>query len=147
MVPAEYLGREQSWLKHRVLQEYLVPWAIKLASVARSRSIKIWYVDCFAGPWQSAPDDLADPSGAIGLEALRAAQGAWKEQGAVVEVGAVFVEKSKRAFERLSQHIEAFRPEIDVRALAGEFGDHVSSIDQIIGRDAAFVLVDPTGWK
>ena len=66
-LPAEYLDREQTFFKHQVLRHYLRSWSQKLASVSRTgRAVHLWYVDCFAGPWESRTDDRSDTSVAIG---------------------------------------------------------------------------------
>ena len=40
-VPKEYHGREQSYLKHRILKEYAVAWGHKLGSVGRNVEAKV----------------------------------------------------------------------------------------------------------
>jgi hypothetical protein len=40
-VPAEYQGREQSYLKHRVLEKYLLAWGHKLGSRAQRRHVRL----------------------------------------------------------------------------------------------------------
>ncbi len=95
-MPPEYEGREQSYLKHRVLKEYLVEWGIKVGSIARSgKPVTLWYVDCFSGPWTSQAQNLEDTSIHIGLHALEAAADVWREAGHRVETRAIFVEKKK----------------------------------------------------
>ena len=64
-IPVEYQGREQSYLKHRFLKDYLDAWGHKLGKTKR----KLWYVDCFAGPWGSKSPDLTDTSIATALSA------------------------------------------------------------------------------
>ncbi|ACG71839.1 hypothetical protein AnaeK_0600 [Anaeromyxobacter sp. K] len=144
----EYEGREQTYLKHRVLQEYLRPWAHKLGSFARYKATKLWYVDCFAGPWKSADDELSDTSVAIGLAELRNAANTWREQGGhKVDLGAIFVEKKERSFAALSAYLQTHSHGIDVVAIPGEFGAAVDQINRRIGSDPAFLFVDPTGWN
>jgi three-Cys-motif partner protein len=144
----EYEGREQTYLKHRVLEGYLRPWAHKLGSFARYKPTKLWYVDCFAGPWKSADDELKDTSVAIGLAELRNAANTWREQGGhKVDLGAIFVEKNDRSFAALSKYLESHSQGIDVVAIPGEFGAAVDQINKRIGSDPAFLFVDPTGWK
>ena len=144
-VPKEYEGREQSYLKHEVLKHYLSRWGPKLASIGRSRRVKLWYVDCFAGPWEAQSTTLADTSIAIGLTELKAAATSWAN--AHVEIGALFVEPDRDAFSRLNDYLRLHSSTIDVQAFNGEFGGHVDEIDRRIGNDPAFLFVDPTGWK
>jgi three-Cys-motif partner protein len=143
-----YEGREQTYLKHRVLEEYLRPWAHKLGSFARYKPTKLWYVDCFAGPWKSADDELSDTSVAIGLTELRNAANTWREQGGhKVDLGAIFVEKNEKSFAALSKYLQTHSQGIDVVAIPGQFGAAVDEINKRIGSEPAFLFVDPTGWK
>jgi three-Cys-motif partner protein len=147
-VPAEYQGREQSYLKHRVLKEYLLEWGIKLGSVARQgRSVRLCYVDCFAGPWEAKDASFADTSIALGLDALEAAVSTWRSQGFSIEVDAYFVEKDKDSFAALQQILACRTGTVRTQALRGEFGEHVNTIRTRLGQDPAFIFVDPTGWK
>jgi hypothetical protein len=41
VIPPEYKGREQTYLKHRVLKEYLRPWGQKLGSISRFRKLRL----------------------------------------------------------------------------------------------------------
>lgn len=143
----EYEGREQTYLKHRVLKEYLQPWAHKQGSRGRYKPTRLWYVDCFAGPWKAADEHLSDTSVAIGLAELRTAAATWRERGAMVELGAIFVEKNPKSFEALSKYLSSHSEGIKVVAIPGEFGAAVGKINSSIGTDPAFLFVDPTGWK
>ena len=151
VMPSEYIGREQTWLKHRVLYLYLEKWAHKVGSTVarqagRGRRLKLWYVDCFAGPWMSSATDLRDTSVAIGLKTLQAAQAAWRERGQHFDLGALFVEKDAKAYLALKDLVAQRRGEIDAHTFHGEFGEHIEQIERRIGQDPAFLLVDPTGW-
>lgn len=146
-IPPEYEGREQTLLKHLVLSEYIQGWAHKRGSRAKFGRTKLWYVDCFAGPWNAFGEELRDTSVSIGLETLRDAATTWEEKGLHVELAAIFVEKNAKSFEALRAYLGEHRQGIEVVALPGEFGDHVADINRRIGRDPAFLFVDPTGWK
>src|SRR5688500_1752125 len=64
-IPEEYRNREQTYIKHRVLSQYLHSWAHKMASLAgRSKdgAANLLFIDCFSGPWQSAHEKLEDTS-------------------------------------------------------------------------------------
>ena len=153
-VPVEYRGREQTFLKHRVLSEYLRSWAHKMASLAGRPSylggtgeIRLWYVDCFAGPWQAQDEGLDDTSVAIGLKALEQAASTWSEKGYSIKLSAIFVEKDKRAFEKLENFLAKRSGAIECHPLPGAFGDFIEDINRLVGKDPAFLFVDPTGWK
>jgi three-Cys-motif partner protein len=146
-VPEEYAGREQSYLKHRVLHEYLQSWGRKVGSLARTGPVKLWYVDCFAGPWQARGEDLRDTSIYIGLKALEDARKTWRDAGRDIALGAVFVEKERHAFERLHEFLRNRDGDIETIARHGEFGGEVDDIARRLGQDPAFVFIDPTGFK
>lgn len=146
-VPPEYHGREQSFLKHRVLQQYLRRWGKKLGSLSRKRPVRLWYVDCFAGPWKSKSASLEDTSIDIGLRALEEAATTWRSAGNHIEVNAVFVESRRKAFLALRTHLEQRGGSVLTHPLHGKFGDHVDTISRWLGNDPAFIFVDPTGFK
>ena len=145
-VPLEYVGREQSLLKHWVLEEYLRSWAQKLGSAARTREVHLFYVDCFAGPWEAQSERLEDTSIAIGLNALEEAAGRWSKQG-IIRTSAIFVEKKPESFANLKRYLEARRGRVATHPFPGSFAEHVARIDQMIGSSAAFLFIDPTGFK
>lgn len=107
------------------------------------KEVKLVYVDCFAGPWQSASQDLRDTSVFIGLNALSTAVTTWKG----VKPKAVFVERGAEAFSRLQDHLAERPPDIETVAIHGEFGANVERINHEIGGGAAFLFIDPTGWN
>ncbi|AUX27006.1 uncharacterized protein SOCEGT47_075790 [Sorangium cellulosum] len=146
-VPAQYQGREQSYLKHRVLEEYLLAWGHKLGSLAQRRRVRLCYVDVFAGPWQAKDAALADTSIAIGLDALEAAATTWRDKGYPIDVDAYFVEKDPLAFASLDRFINGHTGLVRTQAFPGEFGKHVDTIRRFLGSDPGFIFVDPTGWK
>jgi three-Cys-motif partner protein len=146
-VPAEYHGREQTFLKHEVLQRYLLRWAHMLSSRGKYGATRLWYVDCFAGPWNSKHPEQRDTSVAIGLAALETARITWAKKGAHGTTGAILVEQDDRAFEELEKFVNGAKGQTDVRVLKGGFGSQVESIGALLGRDPAFLFVDPTGWN
>lgn len=146
-IPKEYEGREPTYLKHRVLTRYIVDWAHKQGSRSRFSKTRLWFVDCFAGPWASSSDELNDTSIAIGLTALQQAARTWKLKGLTVDLGAIFVEKDRDAYERLKQFLGGDFTIIKTHPLHGEFGDKVEEINRLVDGDPAFLFVDPKGWK
>lgn len=146
-IPSEYEGREQTFLKHRVLREYLMAWGHKLGSRSRFRAVRLWYVDCFAGPWKGRDANLADTSIEIGLRALEDAAATWRGQGHQIRTGALFVEPTNDAFDRLKEYLARQTGGVETHAFHGQFGDHVDEIKRRIGSDPAFIFVDPTGWR
>lgn len=146
-IPSEYEGREQSYLKHRVLQEYLREWSHKIGSLGQRGRLRLWYVDCFAGPWHSRSERLTDTSIYIGLKALEEAALTWKRQGYQVDTSAIFVEKNPNAYRDLDQFLRSNQGTVKTVALPGSFGDNVGEICHHLKEDPAFVFMDPTGFK
>lgn len=149
-VPAEYQdGREQTFFKHEVLRHYLRAWSQKLGSVSQTgRRVRLWYVDCFAGPWSSRTEDHGDTSVAIGMNALEEALSIWADAPAKVEAGAIFVEANPSSAARLKEFLSGrLHKGVAWQVLVGEFGSQVGAIQRTIGEDATFLFVDPTGWK
>jgi len=148
VIPEEYKGREQTLLKHRVLSEYLRSWVQKLGSRSRFGQVRLWYVDCFAGPWESQRDERTDTSVHIGLGALEEALGIWGQgHGQPIEARAVFVERSATSCQSLRAYLEVRKTTVPCEVLEGEFGANVDKIADLLGTDPAFLFVDPTGWK
>ncbi len=146
-IPSEFEGREQTFLKQRVLRDYLVAWGQKLSSMSRSGAVRLWYVDCSAGAANERVADMADSSVGIGVTALEEAAAIWHEQGLAIRTGALFVEPDEAPLERLREFLAGRSAGVAARAFHGEFADHVDKIRRRIGRDPAFLFVDPTGWR
>ncbi len=146
-IPDEYIDREQSFLKHRVLKEYVAAWGAKLGSLARQRSVRLCYVDAFAGPWNNKNKDLKDTSIFIALEALENALSLWTGQGLNFEIEAAFVERDSASFDELKKYLDNRQGAVRTRRFHGEFGDFVNNLREWMGTDPAFIFVDPTGWK
>ena len=145
---ADYAGREQAYVKHRLLEEYLAPLAYKVGSAWES----IVYVDAFSGPWKTNRQDCADSSFAIAIETLRAAQAGLWDRGKNTLMSAILVEEDKKAFTQL-EHFAASQttPRFPVHALCGRFIDQLPKINQLIQKSAPnpfkFIFLDPKGWS
>lgn len=140
---AHYAGREQSYVKHYLLDDYLVALVHKVAGAYDH----IVYVDGFSGPWNASGENFEDTSFGIALQALRSAKSAWKEHGRDVRMTAHLVEKRQGAFRDL-QTVPARYPDIDVVPHHGSFIDLAGGIASRIPPTAfAFILIDPKGWR
>jgi len=64
-----YLGREQTLVKHIILQRYL----LRLAVIVGTWADSITYIDCFSGPWESKTTDYSDTSFGIAVQELKKA--------------------------------------------------------------------------
>lgn len=109
--------------------------------------MRLWYVDCFAGPWKARDQELRDTSISIGLTALESVAQTWGTEHFLIELGAIFVEKNQHAFKQLGQFLANRSELVRTHPLPGEFGQRIGEIEQLIQSDPAFVFVDPTGWK
>jgi three-Cys-motif partner protein len=144
---AAYAGKEQAYVKHYLLDQYLVPLAYKVGSAWES----IVYIDGFSGPWHVNDPNFADSSFAVAIEALRRAYTGLQGRDKSVRMQIVLVEANKQAFQKL----EAFSankstPGFGVKALCGEFVDQIPAINSLIKATCRspfrFVFLDPKGW-
>jgi hypothetical protein len=53
---SDYKGREQAYIKHCLLEDYLPEWGWKVGSEWDS----LVYLDGFAGPWETTSPNFAD---------------------------------------------------------------------------------------
>jgi three-Cys-motif partner protein len=140
---ADYAGREQSYVKHVLLESYLERLVHKIAS----RYDHIAYVDGFAGPWLSANEKFEDTSFGIALNALRSAKATWKQYGRDVRMSAFLIERDKTAHGRLVR-VRARYPDLTIKTF---FADFLSIVPTILGEIPpnafAFFLIDPKGWR
>jgi three-Cys-motif partner protein len=140
---ADYAGREQSYVKHVFLENYLESLVHKTASAYPH----IIYVDGFAGPWQSANERLEDTSFGIALSALCKAKESWKQMGRNVRMSAHLVERDATAYARLAEVPKRF-PDASVSTYSGDFVRLIPTILKVIPSDAfTFFLIDPKGWR
>ncbi len=139
----DYAGREQSYVKHVFLENYLEALAHKIGSTYSH----IVYVDGFAGPWQSANERFEDTSFGIALSQLRNAKESWKQLGHNVQMSAHLVERDATAYARLAEVPRRF-PDVSVSTYLGDFVGLIPTILKVIPSDAfAFFFIDPKGWR
>lgn len=141
-LPPAYRGREQTYVKHLVLRDYLerVAWNI----------LSAWddfvFVDGFSGPWGAANEDYSDTSFGIAIERLRSLKASFSEKGKRKSLRCVFVEKRTAAFRKL-EAAAASAGDLQAVALPGTFEENVGEIDRLVGNAFALTFVDPTGWS
>ena len=138
-----YAGREQAYVKHFLLSEYLATFAHKIAS----GFAEICYVDGFSGPWQNTGECFEDTSFGIALSALTRAKATWRSLGREVRMSAHLIEKDGLAYRNL-QAVKAQFPEIEIATHHGSFIDLAPDLRHAISpRAFAFVFIDPKGWR
>ena len=143
MKPPEcYKGKEQTYLKHFFLEQYLETVAFHIG-YSQSEFV---YVDCFSGPWRHEHEDLSDTSIRISLDKLNYVRKALAPYHKYPTVRAIFIEKDPSAFTALQHALERYRGSVEVSALHGLFEDNILEILTAIGKTFAFYFIDPTGW-
>lgn len=141
----DYLGREQSQVKHFILQRYLSAFANIIGSVWNT----INYVDSFSGPWESHTSDLSDTSFSIALSELRRARTTLRSRRKSLSIRCMFLEKDPVAYARLKQFADQ-QEDIEIKTLNEPFSDSIAEVLKFIrsGNDSfSFTLIDPTGWE
>ena len=149
-VPESYRGREQAYVKHKLLGGYLERLFLIVGSSMNLLGLsELCYVDCFAGPWQDDSDELASTSIAVALKAMARTRDALAGVGRSVTYRALFIEKRKRRYAKLKGFLDTHRQEgIAAEAWNGEFIERRQAIlDWCGGNSFAFLFIDPTGWK
>ncbi len=146
MLPDIYKGKEQTFIKHRLLEAYLE----RLLMIIGRYEQRICFIDCFAGPWQAGGEDLHGTSIAISLEIMKKCRVALQQKyGRHVQFRALYIEKTKKAFDRLERFLaNQVNGGVSMRCLKGEFYDLRSEILKWCGTaDFCFFFIDPTGWR
>src|SRR5262245_8977673 len=99
-----YLTREQAYIKHRLLEEYLPEWAYKVGNAWD----ELVYVDGFAGPWQTTNTEYSDTSFGIATQLLRQCQtGLLKTRDRDLRIECILIDQDKTAFAELKRFASA----------------------------------------
>jgi three-Cys-motif partner protein len=141
-----YVGREQTRVKHLILQRYLG----RFAHIVGKFWEAITYVDCFSGPWSVRSGELRDSSFFIALEELRKARATLASRGQRVKLRCMFLEKSPSAYQKLKEFADSVTDaEVETRnsELAGAVGDILEFIKSGGRKSFPFIFIDPTGWR
>src|ERR1700720_3598222 len=102
MLDSAYEAREQTAVKHRILERYLSAFVPIVGAWAHD----IAYVDCLAGPWQSVDPHLKDTSFARAIEVLRSTRAVLSGRGRSPTMRCLFVEKDAEAFSGLKRYCD-----------------------------------------
>lgn len=146
-VPEAYRGREQTYVKHTLLRNYLD----RLGHKIGSKWDCINYVDCFAGPWEAAEPGFGDTSFGIAVGSLSKAQEHLAEIGKQICLRFCFIESDSKSFKELKRYANSKQKErLEILPLEGEFEDHIQDVRAFVRRGGAkpfrFLLLDPKGW-
>ena len=140
-----YKGREQAYIKHRLLETYLKA----LFMIVGQWSQAICYVDCFSGPWQESSTDLGDTSIGISLRIMEDCQQTLKKMNKDVRFRALYIEKDPASYKKLQEYLMGNKSRgIECSSANGSFYDLREGILDWCGpEDFAFFFIDPKGWK
>lgn len=148
-VPETYQGREQAYIKHRLLEGYLEK-LFRIVGMSSSKLgiTELCYVDCFAGPWGDESKEMDSTSIAISLRILDQCQQELRRHGRNTRFRALYVEKDPAAFERLERYLREHTPTgIEAKALQGDFVELRQNILAWCGKPPfVFFFIDPTKW-
>ncbi len=140
-----YTGREQTLVKHFILQKYLERFAL----IIGSRWQTITYVDCFSGPWNAKSENFEDSSFFIALTELRKARDTHKTRGKTLDLRCFFLEKEPRAYRKLKAFADGIG-DTEVKTKNSELTACVGEILTFVKRGGRtsfpFIFIDPTGW-
>lgn len=141
-----YDRREQTLVKHNILQKYLD----RFAHIVGNRWNAITYVDCFSGPWNVQSTDLHDASFYIAVEELLKARAHLKGKlNKDFAIRCFFLERDADAYRQLEEYAKSV-PLAEIATRNASLEDSIDDILKFISvrREDAFpfIFVDPTGW-
>lgn len=143
-IPSEYRGgREHAYIKHVLLETYLY----KLFMIIGQYQQTISYVDCLAGPWQDASEDLSDTSIGRSLATMKNCLEGLQGMHHNVRFRALFVEKDAKNYRRLKEYLHTLETPVETESFHGEFDKVRNKILDWCGSSFTFFFVDPLGWK
>ncbi|TPG22278.1 three-Cys-motif partner protein TcmP [Sphingomonas koreensis] len=139
----QYHGREQSFIKHEFLTQYLQAASYK---TLQGRSPVFNFVDAFAGPWRVSDENYSDASfnqALHTLEAVRADLGRMGRSG--LRIRFCFCERRPDAVDRLKAYAEK-HSRFEIHVFEGAFEDNLTGIADVCHDGFTFTFIDPTGW-
>ena len=142
-----YVDREQTLVKHIILENYLKRFAI----IVGSHWDTLTYVDCFSGPWNVQSDDFKDSSFAIAIEQLRKARDVHRKRtGKTLKLRCFFLEKTPSAYAKLKQFADRQDNviiETKNKKLENAIQDILKFVQDGGPTSFPFIFIDPTGWS
>ncbi len=140
-----YVGREQTLVKHFILEKYLE----RFAHIVGSFWDTITYVDCFSGPWNVRSENLTDSSFSVALQQLRNARDTHKSRGRHIRLRCFFLEKDRTAHAKLKEFADKIR-DVEIETRNASLEDSIPDVLDFAKRGGAhsfpFIFIDPTGW-
>ena len=145
MTSSPYEDREQTEVKHQILQRYLSAFVPIVGDWASD----IAYVDCLAGPWRSVDPRLRDTSFSRAVDVLRSTRKVLADRGKAPTMRCLFIEKEPNPFQQLKKFCDQIK-DVEVIPENWDFMGHIADVVRFAkGRSKSFpfVFVDPTGWE
>jgi three-Cys-motif partner protein len=145
-MPSPYEDREQTEVKHRVLERYLEAFIPIVGGWAED----ITYIDCLAGPWESVDPKLDDTSFSRAIKTIRSTREILRQRGKGPSIRCLFIEKEPSRYARLKQYCDQVT-DIEVHPMNWDFMEHVDDVVRFAlerGKGSfPFIFLDPTGWE
>lgn len=139
----QYLGREQSFIKHVFLTQYLQAASYK---TLQGRSPVFNFVDAFAGPWRVSDENYSDASFNQALQTLEAVRADLGRMGlSGLRIRFCFCERRLDAVARLKTYAEK-HSRFEIHVFEGSFEDNLTGIADACRDGFTFTFIDPTGW-
>lgn len=140
----QYAGREQSFIKHLFLTEYLRTAAYK---ILQGRNPTFNFVDAFAGPWRVSDENYSDASFSQALQTLEAVRADLGIRGiGGLRIRFCFCERNPRAVRELRQFANE-KQRFEIHVFEGSFEDNLHDIATACRTGFTFTFIDPTGWN
>lgn len=141
--PSLYFEREQTYVKHFVLERYLERVAYNIYSFQND----FVYIDGFSGPWKSENESYEDTSFQIALDQLREVRQGMKDgRDKNVDFRCMFVEKHPKPFQELEEAINGI-DDVQIKLVNGPFEDNIGDVCDFAKQSFSLIFIDPTGWQ
>lgn len=140
-----YEGREQTQVKHWILEEYLSA----AYPIVGSWAADLAYIDCLAGPWETRDPNFEDTSFAQAIQVLRRSRSKLAERRKFPTIRCLLIEKDKKAFEQLHRYANGIT-DLDLAARNWDFTEHIQDVVTFSKQrknSFPFFFIDPTGWE
>lgn len=139
-----YSGREQSFIKHAFLTDYLKSAAFKILQAGYNSFV---FVDAFAGPWSTSTENHSDSSFNQALDTLHQVKCSLPSPRAEnLNIRLCLCEKNPSRVEKLKAFAKT-KSNFDIRVFQGNFEDNLESISRQCSDGFTFTFIDPTGWN
>lgn len=142
--PERWCYKEQTRMKHAVLENYLVKWGSILRKPRDPEPQTLYYVDSFAGRGSYEGGEPGSP-----LRAMEVGQQLYDHFSGGVLFNCHNVERDEDNFNSLKREVEASRAAYPSVSVAYYFGNFEDNVDEILGHipqnSATLYFLDPWG--